>query len=366
AWAALVVASTSLNYLVAQIRGMGFVLEKLLGLESWLGQLLGTVVLVICVALGGLLAVVWTNVLQIALMWIGLLVLAPAVHRAVGDFPSLLAKVESVAPGWTSPSGVQWSTAYLLSWYLLVFIAYSTRLALLTKVFAAKDDRVARLAIPWTALVVMAFLTYGGLYLGAASRVLVWDSISSPDEAFPALVTALLGPLTSALALTGVASAILTTSDSLLLMSGASVAHDFLRKCLHEPRGIQKSEAYYLRVSRMTVVLMGVLAFLASLPDVALILELVAYSLAIVGASFFFPLLAGMVSPRITREAATSSSIVGGLTTSIATVFAVAGAPWALRVHPILPGLLISAILIFAVTPFTRPVREEALRAYFA
>jgi Na+/proline symporter len=366
AWAALVVAVTSLIYLVAQIRGLGFVLEKLLGLETWLGQLVGTGVLVFAVALGGLLAVVWTNVLQIGLMWIALLVLAPAVRQAVGDLPTLFAKVEAAAPGWTSPSGVLWSGPFLLSWYVLVFIAYSTRLALLTKVFAAKDEWVARRAIPWTALVVMAFLTYGGIYLGAAARVLVWDSISTPDEAFPALVSSLLGPLTGALALTAVASAILTTSDSLLLMSGASVAHDFLRKCMDEPRGIQRSEAHYLKVSRTTVVAMGVLAYLASLPNIALILELVAYSLAIVGASFFFPLLAGMISPRVTREAAAAASIAGGLTSSVCTGFALAKAPWALAVHPILPGLLISGILICAVTPMTRPVREEALRPYFA
>jgi Na+/proline symporter len=39
-WAALVVASTSVIYLVAQIRAMGFVLDRLLGVEVWSGQLL--------------------------------------------------------------------------------------------------------------------------------------------------------------------------------------------------------------------------------------------------------------------------------------------------------------------------------------
>ncbi len=85
-WTALVVAVTSILYLVAQIRAMGFVMERLLGLEFWVGQLVGTAIFVAYVALGGLSAVVWTNVLQIALMWIGLLVLAPSVYRAIGGF----------------------------------------------------------------------------------------------------------------------------------------------------------------------------------------------------------------------------------------------------------------------------------------
>jgi Na+/proline symporter len=364
-WTALVVAVTSILYLVAQIRAMGFVMERLLGLEFWAGQLVGTAIFVAYVALGGLSAVVWTNVLQLALLWIGLLVLAPSAHSAVGDFSTAMARVEAVAPGWTSPSGVRWSTGYLLSWYVLVFIAYSTRLELLTKVFAARDEGVARRAIPWTAVLVIAFLAYGGLYLGAAARILVWDSIATPDEAFPALVATLLGPLGTALALTGVACAIMSTTDSLLLMTGSAVAHDFLRRCIDEPRGIRKSDAYYLRVSRLTVVVVGAVSFLLALPDVALILELVAYALAIVGSSFFFPLLAGLWSPRVSREAATSASIAGGLTASVCTVFAIQKAPWALQVHPIVPGLAVSAILIVTVSLFTRPVREEAVRLYF-
>jgi sodium/proline symporter len=179
------------------------------------------------------------------------------------------------------------------------------------------------------------------------------------------MIAMLLGPLGTALALTGVACAIMSTTDSLLLMTGSAVAHDFLRRCVHEPAGLKKSEAYYLKVSRVTVVLVGALSFLLALPDVALILELVAYALAIVGSSFFFPLLAGLVSPRVSREAATSASIAGGLVASVCTVFAIRKAAWALEVHPVVPGLAVSLILIVVVTLFTRPVREAAVRLYF-
>jgi hypothetical protein len=46
-------------------------------------------------------------------------------------------------------------------------------------------------------------------------------------------------------------------------------------------------------------------------------------------------------------------------------VFAIRDVPWALAVHPIVPGLAVSAILLVAVSLFTRPVREEAVRLYF-
>ena len=137
--------------------------------------------------------------------------------------------------------------SFLVSWYIIWFVAYCTRLELITKMYAARDDKIARRSLPWTILLVMIFLLYGNFYIGGAARILVWDTISSPDQAFPALVTAILPPLLAAFALTGIASAAMSTTDSLLLMSGAALAHDLMRKCIHEPRGIQKDERYYLR-----------------------------------------------------------------------------------------------------------------------
>ena len=97
-------------------------------------------------------------------------------------------------------------------------------------------------AFPITILLVIVFLTYGNLYLGAAARVHVWDQITVADEAFSALVLSVASPFVAALALTGVAAAAQSTTSSLLLMSGASIAHDLLRRCFYEPRKIVKSE----------------------------------------------------------------------------------------------------------------------------
>lgn len=98
------------------------------------------------------------------------------------------------------------------------FVAYATRVELVTKVFIARDAKIARYALPTTCLLVMISLLYGNLYLGAAAPVLVWDSLRIPDQAFPALVSLLLSPVTSAVALTGIASAAMSTTDSLLIV----------------------------------------------------------------------------------------------------------------------------------------------------
>jgi Na+/proline symporter len=360
AWSAIVVAASSIVYLIAQLRGMAFVLERLLGIGFMTSLVLGTVIFVIYVALGGLLAVVWTNIAQFLFMWLGLLILVPYVYEAVGGWTAVLQQVEATAPGWTSPTGVSWSTGYVISWYLIWLVAYSTRLEFITKMYAARDDRIARISVPIAIGLVMLFLLYGNFYLGAAARVLVWDQVASADQAFPLLVSQLLSPALAALALTGIAAAAMSTTDSLLLMSGSAIAHDLLRRC-----GIERDEKDYLRISRWSIVVVGGIAFVGAIPDLALILRIVSYAIAIVGSAFFFPLLIGMTSKRVSREAALASSTGGVLATCIWIYGALANASWAVDVHPGIVGLTIAGLLMLTVSLFTGPVDEAAVNKYF-
>jgi Na+/proline symporter len=355
-FSAAIVGISSVLYMLAQIRVMGFLLERLLGIPFVAGMAMGTTIFILSVTLGGLLAVVWTDIFLFVLMWTGLLAILPAVHAAAGGLTTVLTRVEQLAPGWTSVRGTTWSWTYLVSWWLVWVVGYSTRITMVTKVFAAKDTRVARVSLPITDALFMIFLLYGNLYLGAAARALVWPQVSStPDQAFPALVafvSNLAGtPWLGAIAITGVVSAAVATADSLLLMSGAAIAHDLLRKCYYEPRGIPKDERFYLRISRVTVVVVGILSFVAALRTPELILNIVSYAVALVGVAFFFPMLFGMNSPYVSRRAATWSSVGGSVAGLIWTVphllyagWARQHAPWMLDIHPVVPGLIAAAI----------------------
>lgn len=365
AWSAIVVAVSSIIYLIAQLRGMAFILEQLLGFSFLTSLILGSVIFVAYVAMGGLLAVVWTNVAQFIFMWIGLLILVPFVYDAVGGWTSVLQQVEDIAPGWTSPTGVAWSASYMFSWYLIWFVAYSTRIELVTKMYAARDDKIARVSVPIAIGLILIFLLYGNFYLGAAARVLVWDQIASPDQAFPMLVGGLLTPGLAAIALTGIASAAMSTTDSLLLMSGSAIAHDLVRRCHDEPKGIKRDERHYLIISRVAIVAVGVIALICSIPDFALILRIVSYAIAIVGSAFFFPLLVGMTSKKISREAALASSIGGTLATCVWIAGAITQASWASSLHPGIVGLAVAGILMLVVSFFTGPVNDEAIKKFF-
>jgi Na+/proline symporter len=231
--------------------------------------------------------------------------------------------------------------------------------------YAAKNHRIARYSLPFTVLLVIIFLSYGNLYLGAAARVLVWDGVRSPDQAFPLLITTYLSPVVAAFVLTGIASAAMSTTDSLLLMSGSAVAHDVLRKCIHEPRGIERDERYYLRVSRVSIVAIGAIAFVCAIPDVALLLRIVSFAVAILGACFFFPLVVGMNCRAVSREAALASSVSGVIVTVVWIAATLNGSEWALEVHPGAPGLITAGLVMLGVSCVTRPVDAASLGRFF-
>ncbi len=69
---------------------MGFILEALLGLPFAPAMALGTGLFVFYVALGGMLAVIWTNIAQFAFMWVGLLIILPAAYAAAGNWTTAL------------------------------------------------------------------------------------------------------------------------------------------------------------------------------------------------------------------------------------------------------------------------------------
>jgi sodium/proline symporter len=375
-YSAVIVFVSSVLYMIAQIRVMGFLLEQLLGIPFVAGMALGAGIFIAFVTLGGLLAVVWTDIFLFVLMWAGLVAILPAVRAAAGGFSEVLVRVDTLAPGWTSVKGTSWSWTYLFSWWLVWVVGYSTRITMITKVFAAKDTKAARISLPITDALFMLFLLYGNLYLGAAARVLVWPQIAAaPDQAFPTLVayvSTLAGtPWLGAIAITGVVSAAIATADSLLLMSGAAVAHDLLRKCYYDPRGIVKSERYYLRISRITIVIVGIIAFLGALRTPDLILNIVSYAVALVGVAFFFPMLIGLNSPHLSRRAATWSSVAGSIVGVLWTVphliFAAwtrAHAPWILDIHPVVPGLIAAAIPVLRL-PRVVEMSAKTRRVFF-
>ncbi|MGI6603948.1 MAG: sodium:solute symporter family transporter, partial [bacterium] len=224
------------SILIAQTKSMGLVVQQMSGLSPSVSLILATAIFVFYTSIGGMLAAVWTDIAQWLFMTVGLGSLLVVLWGELGGLTGMALAAEKAAPGWTSLTGIGWTQTGFWTWHLVWFIAYFTRIEFVTKMYTAKDERTAKASVAWGLLLVLIFFSITVFY-GGAARALVWDQLRTPDEAFPVLVKTYLSPLWASLALAGVAAAAMSTVSSLLLLSGAAIAHDLLRKCLLRTAG---------------------------------------------------------------------------------------------------------------------------------
>jgi len=364
AFAAIVVLVSAVVSLIAQTKSMGIVVQQMSGLSPTVSLVLATTIFVFYTSVGGMLAAVWTDIAQWLFMTIGLGALFIVLWGKLGGITGMALAANQAAPGWTSLTGIGWSTSSLLTWYLVWFIAYFTRIEFVTKMYTARDEREAKASVAWGLVLVLIFFSVT-VYFGGAARALVWDKLKSPDQALPVLIKTYLMPFWGAFTLAGVAAAAMSTVSSLLLLSGAAIAHDLLRKSYYEPRGIVKSEAFYLLVSKLTLLAVGLVALIGAFFTPTLVLNIVSYAVALTGAAFAMPMLLGLVWRGTTPAAAYASSVGGFIATALWAVFTELKLPWARAVHPIFPGLLLSIGLIFAISLVTKPASAETVERFF-
>lgn len=365
AFAALVVLVSATVSLVAQTKAMGIVIQQLTGLPLAWSLVMGALVFTVYTSMGGMLAAVWTDIAQWLFMILGIGALLVALWPKVGGITGMALAANEAAPGWTSITGSGWSMSGLLTWYLVWFVAYFTRIEFVTKMYTARDERAARQGVAWGLLLVLVFFSCT-VFLGGAARVLVWGQVTSPDRALPTMINQYLSPFWGAVALSGVAAAAMSTVSSLLLLSGAAIAHDLLRKAYYEPRGVERSDRFYLLTSRVTTFAVGIVALIGAFYTPTLVLTIVSYAVALTGAAFAVPMLLGMTWRRITPSAALWSSVGGFVATAVWAGLVEAGAAWAKAWHPIFPGLILSIVLVLVLTPITPAVSRGTLARFFS
>ncbi len=363
-FAAFVILVTATVSLIAQTKSMGIVMQQISGLSLQSSMIIATAIFVFYTVIGGMMAAVWNDIIQWLLMMIGVIVLAIGLIPHVGGLSEAVITAEKVAPGWSSLMGIGWTPMAFWSWHFVWFIAYFTRIEFVTKIYTAKDERAAMLGTALGLVLLLIFISFT-IYFSAAARVLIWDGHTSPDQLLPIMMNKYLSPFWAAISLAGIAAAAMSTVSSLLLLSGAAISHDLLRKGYHEPRGIIKDEKYYLFVSRVILLIVGVIAMLAAFRTPTLVLTIVSYAVALSGAAFAMPMVLGLTWKRTSNSGAFISSVGGFLGSAFWAIATELGFKWAKAMHPIIPGFIISLILIIVLSYILPSTSSTTLDRFF-
>ena len=317
----------TLAILAAQIIGIGWVLNVVVGLPPWLGCLTGGVVVVVYFTAGGLLTAAWVNAVQLVVLLAGFVVALPLAVTAAGGWNEIYEATRAVDDYWNVWQGGN------SGWFYLVMLgpAFIISPGLLQKAYGARDDRTVRLGVGLNAAVLIAFAAMPPL-LGMIARS-IEPGLDNPELALPTLLMDVLPPAVGALGLAALFSAEVSSSDAILFMLATSLSQDLYRRYVNP----EASDRQLLTVARRAAVTGGVLgtglAIVAA--SMASVLQLF-YTLLTV--SLFVPVLGGLYTRRIGSREATGA-LVGGVGTFVA-VQVVAGGERVLGMTPAMIGLL--------------------------
>ncbi len=360
ALAAVVILIATTVYIQAQVLAGGLIAQTVFGIPPTWGMAVFTVILLAYTAVGGMVAVVWTDLVQLVVMVVGALIAVPMVWRILDGPAALFAAVETLRPDAFAFGQLPGLLLFTMGIsFLLGGIATPEKLV---RLHAMRDQRSIRRGL----LLAMAVASGVNLlvFLLALAAMGLFPVLPSGDLAMPLIASAALPPVLGTILLAAIVSAIMSTVDSLLLVAGSALAHDILGAL--RPGASDRAR---LAAARLGILLVGAAPLVLILSGVGegdLVQFIVLFFTAIMASAFFVPVVVGVYWRRLTREGAVAAMVAG-----VATVFGWQAdiLPWTGfgpdLVHPAAPGVLVSLLVGVLVSRATPPPPESALAPYF-
>lgn len=255
--AAIILIPSSVLWAAAQIRAFGQVIASA-GPVSVEWAIIGAACFVIAyTAFGGLLADAVTDVIQGAVLTVGLLVLLVAVVLAVGGPGAAIAQLGASSQVDLAPTSAGPWYLTLEAWAIPVLGSLMAT-EVIGRVVGARSGNVAQ----------RGTLAAGGIYLmiGLIPVVIallaapIVGQLDSAEQVLPSVAQTLLHPVLYAVFAGGILSAILSTVDSTLLVSSGLLSHNLLVPLL----GVT-DERRKLLLARAGVLLFGLIAAVLAL-----------------------------------------------------------------------------------------------------
>jgi solute:Na+ symporter, SSS family len=302
-----------LGWVAAQITALGLVFSVLSGgaIEPWMGMVIGTSLVLIYVLIGGMLAVAWTDFIQMIVLVVGLSVIAVIAGEQAGGADKVVALAQSkdwfkILPEHT-PSG--W-IAFIAAAVTMMFGSIPQQ-DVFQRVMSAKDSKTASRGAMIGGFSYLAF-AFVPMFIVAASMIIMPSEsqallANDPQKVLPTLILTHM-PLVAQIFFFGaLVSAIKSTSSATLLAPSTSFVENILRNI--KPGMSDKQVLLALRITIFVFTAL-VLAYAIAMEGTP-IYDLVssAYQVPLVAA--FVPLTMGLYWSRATTQGAVLSIALG-------------------------------------------------------
>jgi Na+/proline symporter len=336
-----------------QFRGGGRILNLAFGMSETAGTIILAMFVILFTALAGMSSVAYTDLVIGLVVTVGCLFALPAMLAHAGGWSAVHA---ALPLSHLQPLGTM-SFGGAMGYFLPTFTLMLGNQAMYQKFFSARSERDARLSVVgWvcgtmvleTVIVLLAIV--GGVMFHArveSGKLPAWGLI--PYTARYGVV-----PWIGAIFLAAIFAKVISTGNNYLFSPATSVVHDVLQRFVTK----RASDRSLLLMSRITVVVLGLLALAQSFQPS--ILHTAVYAYDVYGAGITPAVVAAFFWKRATTAGGLSSIAAG---TAVAVIWKVLSLDSV--VPMIFPALAASLASLIVVSLLTTPPRPERWEPFF-
>ncbi len=355
-------------YTASALASGGKLFNAVFGIDYHVALAIGAVVILVYTFLGGFLAVCTTDFVQGLLMLVGLMVVPVCAYSFIdGSF-----EAQVTASGITgsysdymslfSNGGKPYRFIDILS-QLAWGLGYCGMPHILVRFMAIKSEKEIKkssaVAIIWCFLSLVAACIIGVLgraYFGS-------DVLKDAENVFIEMINSVFNsklalPFIGGIFICGILAAIMSTADSQLLVCASSVSKDIYKNIIKP----SASDKKVLQISRITVIIVAVLAFIIAWNPESSIMGLVSDAWAGLGSAFGPLVVASLFWKRTNLYGAVAGILSGGITVIIWDYIPLAGGRTiyaATGIYSLLVGFVVSFAFIIVASLCTKAPGQD-------
>ena len=319
--AAVVIGLSWFTFVGGQIIAGGKLLQVTLNMNLTVAVLVSGAVILAYTTMGGLKAVIYTDVFQMLVLMIGIVFIAvPIGLIEVGGWSAMAQQFSSSD---STKHLLDWSAVgwrQMLGWFFAIFPVWFISIAAMQRIVAARDVKTAQRGFFLTGIPIeWPLFAIGSTMIGLFARYLIPD-LTDPELATPMIIMQLLPAGIAGLVIAAYIAAVMSSADSCLMGPVAIFTNDIYKRYIKP----DSSELHLVRVARYATLILGVLAIVTAylIPNV---LDLILYAYTFGSAGIFFPMLGLLFWKKTTAKGAFWSMILGG---SSAVIYSIIGEPF--------------------------------------
>lgn len=362
-WMAIIAACSiivfGIAYMVSQYTAAARIIQTFFGFNYTAAILLFAVVTAIYTVVGGIRGVAYNALVQGIIMLGGSVLICAIMVSKAGGIAAITSAQMALDPALLTPPGPKnyLPLATGFSTFFTLGVAVMAQPHVVTRIFTVKDTNSLKRAGALISIICMVW--FFSLFLSAqAARALI-PSMEVPDQIFPTIVLTYCGKYLAGILMCAPFAAVMSTVSGLILTVSSAITKDIYQRSTTKTM----SEKGLKTITYVVTLVIAMVVMFLSLNPPAFLQDIVMFAINGYAASFTMPIIFGFFWKKTTSAAVIAGMISGFLT--LIGLYTLPVTTNLLGFNPLIWGMLVSGIVIVAVSKVTKVTNPELVEAIF-